>query len=418
MSWRGSQTNLKEYRVGSVKDYMRQFFAVCAVMVFFALGTVEVVEAKSRPLSVAGWIPYWAGEGGIADARAHLSKLSTIYPFVFTVKDNGTLKDQGNLGSDSWQNLFERARDKHVAIIPTITTGNGAQIEKIIGSADARTAHIANIIAMVQDGNYDGVDIDYENRTKNSIDDFSAFLTELKKGLGNKTLVCTIEPRTPPDSLWKVIPSPLPYSNDYTVIAKVCDVVQVMAYDQQRADMKLNSARVGLPYYPNADTAWVDKVVKNTLKSIPKEKLSLGIATYGRNVTLTVSPQWFQSYTLVGSINQEDAFSIASDTAAVASRNAAGEQALTYFPKDMPTKLAKAISAERVARGTPKGMKVALQALAYANRTGKTIQVRMASWSDADAASEKVALAQKYHLAGVALFKLDGKEDQRVWNLF
>lgn len=396
---------------------MKQFFAVF-LMAVFILGTVAPAEAKTAPLAVAGWIPYWAGDDGIADARAHLSKLSTLYPFVFTVKNDGTLKDLGNLKSDSWQNLFDRARDKHVAIIPTITSGNGAQIENIIGTSSTRTAHIANIVAMVHDGNYDGVDIDYENRTKNSIDDFSAFLTDLKKGLGNKTLVCTIEPRTPPDSLYKVIPSPLPYSNDYTVIAKVCDSVQVMAYDQQRADIKLNATRVGLPYYPNADTAWVDKVIKNTLRSIPKEKLSLGIPTYGRNVTLTVSPQWFQSYSLAGSINQEDAFSIASDTGAVASRNAAGEQVLTYLPKDMPAKLAKAISAERVARGTPKGMKVALQALAYANRTGKTVQVRMAWWSDADAASEKVSLAQKYHLAGVALFKLDGKEDQRVWNLF
>ena len=397
---------------------MRQLFVVCAVAAFFVLGTFQVVEAKSKALTVAGWIPYWAGEDGINDARAHLSKLNTVYPFVFTVKDDGSLKDQGHLEGDAWQNLFDRAREKHVAIIPTITTGNGAQIENILGTSTTRNAHIANIIAMVKGGNYDGVDIDYENRTKNSIDDFSTFLTDLKKGLKDKTLVCTIEPRTPPDSLWKVIPKPLPYSNDYAVIAKVCDSVQVMAYDQQRADIKLNATRVGLPYYPNADTAWVEKVVKNTLKSIPKEKLSLGIPTYGRNVTLTVSPQWFQEYTLVGSINQEDAMSIASDTNAVSSKNVAGEQVLTYLPKDMPAKLAKAIAAEHVAKGTPKGMKVALQALAYANRTGKTVRVRMAWWSDADAASEKVSLAQKYGLAGVALFKIDGKEDQRVWNMF
>lgn len=396
---------------------MRQFFVVCAVAAFFVC-SVAPVEAKTAPLTVAGWIPYWAGDDGVKDARAHISKLNTIYPFVFTVKDDGTLKDQGHLESESWQNLFDRAREKHVAIIPTITTGNGAQIETILGTTTTRNAHIANILAMVKDGNYDGVDIDYENRTKNSIDDFSTFLTDLKKGLKDKTLVCTIEPRTPADSLWKVVPKPLPYSNDYAVIARVCDSVQVMAYDQQRADIKLNSARVGLPYYPNADPVWVEKVIKNTLKSIPKEKLSLGIPTYGRNIALTISPQWFQLYTLVGSINQEDAFSIASDTSAVSSRNIAGEQVLTYFPKDMPAKLAKAISAERVARGTPKGMKVALQALAYANRTGKTVQVRMAWWSDADAASEKVSLAQKYHLAGVAFFKIDGKEDQKVWNLF
>ena len=65
---------------------MRQLFAVLGVTFLFVC-SVAPVEAKTAPLAVAGWTPYWAGEDGIKDARAHLSKLTTIYPFVFTVKD-------------------------------------------------------------------------------------------------------------------------------------------------------------------------------------------------------------------------------------------------------------------------------------------------------------------------------------------
>ena len=43
--------------------------------------------------------------------------------------------------------------------------------------------------------------------------------------------------------------------------------------------------------------------------------------------------------------------------------------------------------------------------------------LHIAWWSDAGAVSDKIALAKKLGVRGVALFKLDGGEDPNIWNV-
>lgn len=395
------------------------FFAFFLLMfLFVGVGDVHALSNKTT-LKVAGWIPYWAVEDGTKSALENISKLDEIYPFVYTIKNDGSLKDLGNLEQPEWQTLFTAARKKKVAVIPTITSGDGTAIHSILSTTALRNAHVAAIAKMVKDGNYSGVDIDYENRSKDTILYFSLFLAQLKQKMGpDKKLVCTLEPRTPPDSLWKVVPNPLPYSNDYAILKNLCDVVQIMAYDQQRADLKLNDSKSGEPYYPNADIDWVEKVVAMTTVTMPKNKIMLGMPTYGRHVVMTVSPNWFQEYSNLGAINSADALDLAKEFAVQPSKNKAGEQSFTYIPQQTSAQVAEAISLMKVPKGTTSGMKVAMQALAYANKTGESVLINMVWWSDSQAVADKIALAKKYHLRGVAVFKVDGKEDTKIWKLF
>lgn len=369
--------------------------------------------AFAGDLEVSGWIPYWRDGEGIKDAKKHLREIDAVYPFAFTVTTKGELRDQAGLDERDWTRFIREAEKKNVEIIPTVMWSDGASIHTVLSNPISRKAHVEEIAEMVEDGDFAGVGIDYESKKSETIDYFSAFLKELKAELGRKILTCTIEARTPPTSLYREgqVPAVIRYANDYTEIAKHCDRVEIMAYDQQRADLMLNREKNGLPYIPVADADWVEKVIQLALKDIPKEKIILGIPTYGHHWAVTVEPDWFRDYKKIGALNVPDILDLAKEYKVKPTRNKAGEMSFTYVPKSAGTDVKKAL---KVAKNAP-GDEVAKKALAYANKTGKEVTFNIAWYSDAEAMKEKIDLAEKYDLRGVALFKIDGEEDQKVW---
>lgn len=388
---------------------IRIFLSILLLSVFFIPTASYAVE---EDFEVSGWIPYWRDSEGIKDAKKHLSDIDRVLPFAFTVTTQGVIKDQAGLTDKEWKNFIKLAQKKNVEVIPTVMWSDGDSIHAVLSNTSSRASHIEGIVDMVKKGKYDGVDIDYESKNAETIDYFSLFLKELKMKLGKKLLTCTVEARTPPDSLYKEIPAVLTYANDYGEIGKYCDRVELMTYDQQRADLKLNAQKAGQPYMPVSDVDWVKKVVELALKDIPKEKTILGISSYGHHYTVTVTPNWYKNYKKIGALNVPDILDVAKDYKVTPSRNRAGEMSFTYIPKSSNLKLSKSL---KIPKDTPKGNIVAARALAYADKTGKEVSFNMAWYSDAEAMKQKVDLAKQFDLRGVALFKIDGEEDQKIW---
>ncbi len=370
---------------------------------------------KAADIEVAGWIPWWQDTDGVKSATKQIKKLDTIHPFAFEVKINGELVDKAGLKDRNWRNLIKTAGRNDVDVIPSILWNDGTAIHTILSDKNKRADHIENIVDMVEDGDFDGVDIDYESKLSETKDYFSAFLRELKDELNDKLLTCTVEARTPPDSLYRTVPATIEYANDYKEMAKYCDVVELMTYDQQRADLKLNDLRKGEPYMPVSDPAWVEKVIQFALKDIPANKIMLGVPTYGREWTVTVAPDWYKTYKGNGAINQPEVKKIAKTNKVKEGRNLAGEASFTFFPKDSPFKILDQLP---VPDGTRLGFEAASKALLFANMTKIEVPVELVWYSDATAISQKVDLAKKYNLRGVAIFKIDGDEDQNIWKLF
>lgn len=372
------------------------------------------VVGTTTPFEVSGWIPYWRVSEGVRDARKHLSKLDVIHPFAFSVKADGKLTDLAGLTKSVWTRFFRDARAEGVLIIPTIMWSDTTAMHDLLSDPDKRALHVRRILSMVKNGKYDGVDIDYEGKRAETREGYAAFLGELKAGLGTKLLSCTIEARTPPDSLYLPgkAPAVMEYANDYVKMNEYCDRVNIMAYDQQRADLKLNSARVGSPYYPVADLDWVRKVMTLAVKDIDADKLVLSAPTYGREVEVVVAPEWYKEYRQLWSVSEEYALDTAEEYDIEPTRNAAGELSFSYVPRS------SAFAKTLTSTGTSTGIAAATRALDYATRTGETVSVNLVWWSDAVALGQKAALAKELGLRGMALFKIDGGEDQAVWDLF
>ncbi len=386
--------------------------ALCLILILSLFVTPLTHAASKSNLTVSGWIPYWRDSEGIKSAKRNIASLDTVYPFAFTVARDGSINDRAGLTDREWRSFRRVADRNNVEIIPTIMWSDSLNIHSVLSSTTARRAHIEVIAYMVEQGRYAGVDIDYENKSSETINYFSSFLTELKARLGTRVLSCTIEARTPPESLHREVPATIDYANDYTVIAKICDRVVIMAYDQQRADLLQNRVKAGSPYIPVADIDWVRKVVQLALKDIPKEKLVLGIATYGHHYEVTVTPDWYRDYRRIGALNLPDMLDLAKDYRVTPTRNQAGELSFTYLPKNTTVQLSSELI---IPKDTPRGNLVAARALAHANKTGEAVTFRIGWFSDAEAIKQKIDLAAELKLRGISLFKIDGEEDKKVW---
>jgi len=331
--------------------------------------------AASPKLIYSAWIPYWKKTGATVETIANLDKLGEISPFSYTVDANGNLVDTLKIDSDPWPALFKTARAKKVKILPAILWSDSIAIDQVLRTASSRQAHIKKIMTEVTTRNFDGIDIDYENKFASTSSNFSIFLRDLGTQLHakGKTLSCTIEARTPPTSRFLVVPKVLEYANDYPSLNKYCDQVRLMAYNQGTVDINLNMARrLGGVYYPVADSTWVRKVVELALKDISASKLVLGVATYGYELEIIDKTKYFD-YKKIRSLSYRDLQILSLETRTLLRRNNAGELSLIYNSKE-----------------------------------GKT---RFVSFSDAEAIADKIFIARLYNLRGVAIFKIDGESD-------
>lgn len=391
---------------------MKKIFATLALITIMA--PISNVSAASD-LEVGGWIPYWQDTMGTASASKHLNKLDTIYPFAFEVSSVGIPLDKADLSEDKWQDLFDEARDEGVDVVPSILWNDGAEIHKVLSNPTWRRLHIEIIARYVEAGDFDGINIDYESKLSDTKDHFSLFLKELKARLDGKLLTCTVEARMPPENRWRDVPANIEYANDYKEMAKYCDAVELMTYDQQRADLLLNDTKKGEPYIPVADVDWVESVLELALKDFSANQIMLGVPTYGRKWTLTVAPEWYKEYKGNGAINLPDAKEWAEDNDVTPGENVAGEKSYTFFDPKSPFKILDVLP---VPDGTRVGFEAAAKALLFANLTKMEVPVELVWYSDADAIGDKVDLAKQYGLKGVAIFKVDGEEDRDIWELF
>jgi spore germination protein YaaH len=216
-------------------------------------------------------------------------------------------------------------------------------------------------------------------------------------GMKNKWVMCTIEARTPPADLNTNAPlSQISYANDLTQINKYCDRVRIMTYDQDSVDKTLNKAAGNSIYTPIADPKWDTAVVQLMEKSISPNKIELGVATYGYEYSVTpYANHTGYLYSLLWAFNPAYATQLAASLHITPMRDSAGELAFTYMPTSTPATVIAASAANAQLSGTE----------------------HYVTWSDSVAIAQKIELAKQLGIRGIAIFKLDGGEDQNIWNI-
>lgn len=374
--------------------------------------------SSGAPLEFSGWLPYWREASSTLDALAHLDQLKEINPFVYVLQSDGTIQDMAGIADEPWASLIVAAKAKKVRVVPTVMISDGTSLHAILSDSTRRVQLEEDIAALVKREGFDGIDIDFENKRAEDKNNFSTFLKGLYQRMGNKWVMCTIESRTPIADRYYGVSVPADagqYANDFVQINKYCDRVRFMTYDQQTIDLKLNAAAdaAGQLYAPVADSAWVETAIREAMKSISPSKIVMGVATYGYEWDVTAYADGYV-YDLLWSFGPGYATPIAAQYNITPARQRSGELGFSYKPANI-----NSLPMGGDVTATPdSGNAVATSALAAAQANNTNSTFRYMVWQDAQAIKDKVDLARKLGIKGVAAFRLDGGETPGFWDAF
>lgn len=99
----------------------------------------------------SGWIPYWRATTGTADVLPRLSQLTSVMPFGYTMKSDGTLADTAKLSEEPWKSFISAARAAKVRVVPTVMWGDGEAIHRTLSDVKTRTALEDQIVKVVRE---------------------------------------------------------------------------------------------------------------------------------------------------------------------------------------------------------------------------------------------------------------------------
>ncbi len=204
----------------------------------------------------------------LSQTLPYLSELS-VFSYGFTREGNLVPPPR----DDTW--MIEAAKEAETLPVLTLTPldelgrFNNNLITSIVQNAEARRNLINQVMEMVRQKGYGGVDIDFEYIRREDRDGFTAFTAQMAEALHQEgyQMSIALAPKTSRDQ-----PGLLYEGKDYGALGAIADHVLLMTYEW------------GYKYGPNMAVAplnMVRRVVEYALTEIPAEKINLGIPNYG-----------------------------------------------------------------------------------------------------------------------------------------
>jgi spore germination protein YaaH len=220
--------------------------------------------------------------------------------------------------------VFGSARAPLTPSISNFRAGrwDGELVSRLIADPQRRAAHVATIVELVRAGGWPGIDIDYESLPAASRASYRTFVAELARALHRlpARLSVTVHAKTAEPGEWSGA-----QAQDWRAIGAAADEVRVMAYDYSSA---------GSPPGPIAPRAWVEKVVKLAATLIPRDRVALGLPTYGYDWTGGAGGapvQWADVAALAGSTGAQPQWDAGSSSPWLRYHDGRGRQHTVWY---------------------------------------------------------------------------------------
>lgn len=229
----------------------------------------------------------------INDVGKHLTYLS---PFSYQVKADGSLT---TINDEAMLSEARKYRVAPLMVITNFSDGNFSTpiVDKILENEELQDVLINNIIDVLKQKGYYGINIDFERISPKNRQNYNKFLRKVVAKLKPMGYVVSTA----------LAPKPEDYTegswhgaHDYKAHGEIVDFVILMTYEWGWS---------GGPPYAVAPVDLVEDVVKYAVSVIPPKKIMIGMPLYGYDWPLPYMPdgQWAKR------ISPQDAIKLAAE---------------------------------------------------------------------------------------------------------
>lgn len=228
--------------------------------------TSKTIPSDGLPQGMVLGYFYDPGNQGnaVSMLQHYLPFLTGIIPFWYTINAQGYINGQTN------PTVLQLARQHNLWTFALVENMAGQSVfGPLLNSRVASNRAIENMLTLVEDNGYDGVNLDWEGIAPSEQQAFTKFVAHLARVFHRHgyyvTLSLPAETGYQPQNSWTG-------AYNYPALAKSADLLMIMAYDQHWAG--------GSPG-PIASPSWVKQVLNYTISAVPPRKVILGIPGYG-----------------------------------------------------------------------------------------------------------------------------------------
>ena len=190
------------------------------------------------------------------------NSLDSVSPNYLNINSDGNL-ETNNIDKD----FISKVHASGIKVMPFLSNHWNREAGEL--ALTKKEELVKQIVTLVEDNNFDGINIDIENLNGESKEAFTNFIELLRKNLNSNKQISVAVAANPygTDKGWQGM-------YDYKALANYCDYLMIMTYDESYS---------GSDPGPVASIPFVEKSIKFALNTgVPSNKIVLGIPFYGR----------------------------------------------------------------------------------------------------------------------------------------
>jgi len=230
------------------------------------LSNISQSKNPLPPPQISGWVAWWTGQKAYELINRYPGKITSVSPVWFMIDDNLKLKE---VGAQKKKDILQTLKGLGIAVLPSLGSDlTGEKLSPLFQDEAKISELIEGLTAELVSLEADGLDIDLEGIKEEDKDRFSIFLSEFSASAKKHDLLLSVTIHAQTAKVeWEGV-----LGQDLQHIGEIADEVRIMAYDKHSASTGPGAI---------APLSWIGDVAMYNSRFIDKQKIVMGIPSYG-----------------------------------------------------------------------------------------------------------------------------------------